>query len=76
MLAMFEQIGIPEALLGLAQAHAMRGNNDLAFEYLEKIRGAVHPAAIVYDAYTRALTDDPRWKPYVDSHDWPWEYEY
>ena len=76
MLAMFEQIGIPEALLGLAQAHAMRGNNDLAFEYLEKIRDAVHPSAMVYDAYTRALTDDPRWMAFVDSLDWPWEYEY
>ena len=76
LLAQFEQIGIPAALLGIAQAHAMRGNNDLAFEYLEKIRGDLHPTAIVYDAYTRALTDDPRWKPYVDSLDWPWEYEY
>jgi TolB-like protein/Tfp pilus assembly protein PilF len=76
MLAMFEQVGIPEALLGIAQAHAMRGNNDLAFEYLERIRGELAPPAIVYDAYTRALTDDPRWKPYVDSLDWPWEYEY
>ena len=54
----------------------MRGNNDLAFEYLEKIRDDLFPSAIVYDAYTRALTDDPRWKPYVDSLNWKGEYEY
>lgn len=76
MLAMFEQIGIPEAIFGLAQAHAMRGNNDLAFEYLEQVSDKLPPYALAYDAYARALTEDPRWKPWVDSLDWPWEYEY
>ena len=76
MLAMFEQVGIPEAIFGIAQAHAMRGNNDLAFETLEKVSGDLSPVNLVYDAYARALTDDPRWKPWVDSLDWPWDYEY
>ena len=67
---------MPEATLGLAQAYAMRGENDLAFDYLAQIGDDMFPPLQVYDAYTRALVDDPRWKPWVDSLDWPWDYEY
>ncbi len=67
---------LPFVALGMAQIYAMRGENDLAFEWLEKTRGHVSPSDIVYDAYTRVLVDDPRWKPYVDSLDWQWGYEY
>ena len=65
----------PFSVLGAATVYAARGENDLAFETLESIEG-IPPWNIVYDAYTRLLMDDPRWKPWVDSLDWPWEYEY
>jgi hypothetical protein len=54
----------------------MRGNNDLAFDYLEQISDEIFPPLMVYNAYTRALVDDPRWKPWVDSLVWFWDYEY
>jgi serine/threonine-protein kinase len=63
------------ALFGVASAYAERGENDLAFEWLEKVEG-VSPWNLVYSHYSRALVDDPRWKPWVDSLDWPWDYEY
>ncbi len=76
MLVSFEQIGIPEARLGIAQAYAMRGDNDRAFELLESIKNDIPADDIVYDSYTRILVDDPRWKPFVDSLKWHWDYEY
>jgi TolB-like protein len=63
------------ALFGVASAHAARGENDLAFEWLEKVEG-VSPWNLVYSHYIRELVNDPRWKPWVDSLDWPWDYEY
>ncbi|MGI9200745.1 MAG: tetratricopeptide repeat protein [Woeseiaceae bacterium] len=65
----------PFATLGVAMVYAARGDNDLAFEWLYKISG-LSPWHIAYDSYIRNMTDDPRWKPYVDSLDWPWSYEY
>jgi tetratricopeptide (TPR) repeat protein len=75
LIAQMKAEGHPLALFGVASAHAARGENDLAFEWLEKVEG-VQPWNLVYSHYSRALVDDPRWKPWVDSLDWPWDYEY
>lgn len=32
--------------------------------------------SLTYNTYLRFMVDDPRWKPWVDSLNWPWEYEY
>jgi TolB-like protein/Flp pilus assembly protein TadD len=66
----------PFAPMGVAQVYAVRGENDLAFEWLEKAAPHVEPWNLVYDQYTRYLVEDPRWKGFVDSLDWPWEYQY
>ena len=65
----------PEAVKGVVQIFATRGENDLAFEWLAKVQG-IRPQFMVYDGYIRQLKDDPRWRPWVDSLDWRWEYEY
>jgi adenylate cyclase len=75
LMAQMKAEGHPLAIFGVASAYAARGENDLAFEWLEKVEG-VSPWNLVYSHYIRQLVDDPRWKPWVDSLDWPWEYEY
>jgi tetratricopeptide (TPR) repeat protein len=66
----------PYAPLGVAMVYAARGDNDKAFEWLELGAPNAEPWNVVYDAYVRLLVNDPRWKGFVDSLDWPWEYEY
>lgn len=65
----------PSAALGVAQIFAARGENDLAFERLANIEN-ISPWRVVYDPYIQLLGEDPRWKSYVDSLDWPWDYQY
>lgn len=75
ILAQIKTMEGPLPAFGVAMIYAERGDNDQAFEWLAKLEGI--PAwNIVYDPYIRLLNDDPRWKPYVDSLDWPFEYEY
>jgi TolB-like protein/Tfp pilus assembly protein PilF len=75
LLATIKAESHPLATLGVAMVYAARGDNDQAFEWMRKITG-IAPWHIVYDSYVRNMTADPRWKPYVDSLDWPWDYEY
>jgi TolB-like protein/Tfp pilus assembly protein PilF len=75
VLETIKSIPIPEARMGVAQVYAVRGDHDQAFGWLAKIEG-ISPWLLTYDAYLRFMVDDPRWKPWVDSLDWPWEYEY
>jgi TolB-like protein/thioredoxin-like negative regulator of GroEL len=75
LLETIRSVPVPEARLAVAMIYANRGNSDLAFEQLAKVDG-ISPWNMVYDAYLRVLVDDPRWKPWVDSLDWPWEYAY
>jgi TolB-like protein/Tfp pilus assembly protein PilF len=75
LLETIRQVPIPEARAGVAMIYAMRGDNDQAFEWLARVDDA-QPWDLAYNAYLRELVDDPRWKPWVDSLDWPWEYAY
>jgi TolB-like protein/Tfp pilus assembly protein PilF len=75
LLAMIKSIPIPDARMAVAMIYANRGANDQAFEWLAQVEG-IPPWSMVYDAYLRVLIDDPRWRPWVDSLDWPWDYEY
>jgi TolB-like protein/Tfp pilus assembly protein PilF len=68
-------VPIKEAKMGVGLVYAARGEAELAYEWLNQAEG-MSPWSIVYDAYARVLTDDPGWKPFVDSLDWPWDYEY
>jgi TolB-like protein/Tfp pilus assembly protein PilF len=68
-------VQVPEARMAVAMIYANRGDNDLAFEWLGRV-GGIAPWLMVYDAHLRRLADDPRWRPWVDSLDWPWEYAY
>lgn len=58
----------------IARVYAARGDADRAFEWLAKVDGYT-PWVIAYETYTRFLRSDPRWEPYVDGLDWPWEHE-
>jgi tetratricopeptide (TPR) repeat protein len=68
-------VPIKEAKMAVGLIYAARGDAALAYEWLNQAR-EIMPWNIVYDAYTRTLTDDPGWKTFVDSFDWPWDYEY
>jgi adenylate cyclase len=59
----------------MAMVHAQRGENDKAFEWLNQISG-LPSWLMLNEPYFQILHDDPRWKPYVDGLNWPWEYEY
>ena len=76
LLDMIKSVPIPQARMGVAQIYAIRGDHDQAFEWLAKVDSTVSPWIKAYDAYLRFLVDDPRWEPWMDSLDWPWEYEY
>ncbi len=65
----------PITALRVAQVYAARGENDLAFEWLEKVEN-IGGWYIAYDSYIRLLKDDPRWEPMVDSLIWPFDHEY
>ena len=75
LLESIKTIPVPEARMAVAMIYANRGAHDQAFEWLAQVEG-VTPWNLVYDAYLRVMVDDPRWKPWVDSLDWPWEYVY
>ncbi|MDJ0812731.1 MAG: hypothetical protein QNJ23_03325 [Woeseiaceae bacterium] len=75
LLEVITSIPVPEARMSAAMIYASRGDNDQAFEWLAQVDG-IPPWSMVYDAYLRVMVDDPRWKPWVDSLDWPWDYEY
>ncbi len=75
LLDMIKSENIPEARMAVAMVYAMRGDHDRAFEWLARV-DEISPWHLCYDAYLRAMVDDPRWKPWVDSLDWPWDYRY
>ena len=75
LLESIKSVPVAEARMAVAMIYANRGDNAKAFEWLEQVDG-ISPWNMVYDAYLRVMVDDPGWKPWVDSLDWPWEYEY
>jgi hypothetical protein len=53
----------------VAQVHAVRGEADAAFEWLERAR-VQHDAGLQFfrwDAAFRGLHGDPRWKPFLET---------
>ena len=59
---------------GNDQEYMSDGIAEEILNLLAKVQG-IRPQSMVYDGYIRQLKDDPRWKPWVDSLDWSWEYE-
>jgi adenylate cyclase len=60
--------GGPYLEYGLAAVYARRGENDKAFEQLEKIPdGIMFRATILYEPFFLVLHDDPRWQPYINT---------
>ena len=51
----------------VAQVHAMRAENDLAFEWLERARTQRDPGIVLAkgDLCLRPLHNDPRWDPFL-----------
>ncbi len=51
----------------VAEVHAMRGESDLAFEWLERARAQRDPGIVLtkVDLFLRSLHADPRWSPFL-----------
>jgi len=69
-LAQMQDLGGPYVEYGMAAVYARRGENDKAFESLEKVTG-MSRAKIVFETFFLVLHDDPRWQPYIDSLESP-----
>ena len=50
---------------GRAAVYAGRGENDKAFESLEKVSG-MSRSKILYETFFLVLHDDPRWQPLLE----------
>jgi len=71
-MASMQGFGGPYLEYGMAAVYARRGENDKAFESLEKIpNGIMSRAKILYEPFFLVLHDDPRWQPYIDTREPP-----
>jgi hypothetical protein len=67
-LAQMRRLGGPYLEYRTAAVYAGRGENDKAFEFLEKIPGGImYRSKILYEPSFLVLHDDPRWQDYIDT---------